>query len=230
MINNLNSIVGAHLSEVLKNEKQEATAAKLNVQQGTVSKWKTGKQIPDPETLVRIAEMYDVSLDWILGLSEDKERNGISSDKISYAQVIAVLDSLFNLANIEVLNFHEAAKEKRLSVGYRRKDDKDLIGDTDYIKVNDKVLSFLLRRRKVIYEFGESYAKDWVDQCIAIFKNLKMLNYTSDIDEIIEGKPTSTFKEGDWGALVEEIANMNEDERQEYLNSKSKTKDGKENG
>ena len=43
MIENLNSIVGQRLEEVLNTEKQEVTASKLNVLQGTVSKWKTGR-------------------------------------------------------------------------------------------------------------------------------------------------------------------------------------------
>ena len=226
MINNLYSVVGERLSELLKNEKQETIAAKLNVQQATVSRWINGERIPDAGLLVKIAEMYDVSLDWILGLSDVKERNGIASDKISYAQVIAVLDSLFNLANIEVLNFHDVAKEKRLSVGYRSENDESLIGDTDYIKINDRVLSYLLRRRKVIRDFDESMANDWVDKCISIFKDRKVLNYTENIDYIIEAKPTSTFKEGDWGALVEEISKMSADEKAEYIKGKSESKEG----
>ena len=155
MIQNLNLIVGQRISEILKNEKQDNMANKLNVLQGTVSKWKTGKQIPNPETLVMIAELYDVSLDWLLGLSDVKERNSLALDRISYAQVIFVLDRLFNLANIEVLNFHEAAKEKKLSVGYISEKDESLKNDTDYIKINDRVLSYLLRRRRVIYDYDD---------------------------------------------------------------------------
>lgn len=117
---------------------------------------------------VWLADMYDVSLDWILGLSDVKERNSLSSDRISYAQVISVLDRLFNLANIEVLNFHEVAKNKNLSLGYISENEEALKNDTDYIKINDRVLSYLLRRRKVIYDFDDSMAQDWVDRIINI--------------------------------------------------------------
>lgn len=230
MIENLNSIVGQRLAEVLKNEKQEITASRLNVLQGTVSKWKTGKQIPNPETLVMIADMYDVSLDWLLGLSDVKERNSLSSGRISYAQVISVLDRLFNLANIEVLNFHEVAKEKKLSVGYISENDESLKNDTDYIKINDRVLSYLLRRRKVIYDFDGSMAQDWVDRCLNIFKNQITLDYRGGADTVIKSKPLSTFKEGDWGGLVEEINNMSDSQMEELLKSKLDEKDGKENG
>lgn len=230
MIECLNSIVGQRLSEVFMSEKQETTANRLNVEQGTVSKWKTGRQIPNPETLVMIADMYDVSLDWILGLSDVKERNSLSSDRISYAQVISVLDRLFNLANIEVLNFHEVAKEKKLSVGYISENDESLKNDTDYIKINDRVLSYLLRRRKVIYDFDDSMAQDWVDKIINIFKNQVTLDYRRDAEIVIKTKPLSTFKDGDWGGLVEEINNMSDSQMEEYIKSKTDEKDGKENG
>lgn len=230
MIKNLNSIVGQRLSEVFMSEKQETTANRLNVEQGTVSKWKTGRQIPNPETLVMIADMYDVSLDWILGLSDVRERNSLSSDRISYAQVISVLDRLFNLANIEVLNFHEVAKEKKLSVGYISENDESLKNDTDYIKINDRVLSYLLRRRKVIYDFDDSMAQDWVDKIINIFKNQVTLNYRRDAEKVIKTKPLSTFKDGDWSGLIEEINNMSDSQMEEYIKSKTDEKDGKENG
>lgn len=230
MIENLNSIVGQRLSEVFMSEKQETTANRLNVEQGTVSKWKTGRQIPNPETLVMIADMYDVSLDWILGLSDVKERNSLSSDRISYAQVISVLDRLFNLANIEVLNFQEVAKDKNLSLGYISENEESLKNDTDYIKINDRVLSYLLRRRKVIYDFDDSMAQDWVDKIINIFKDQVTLDYRRDAEKVIKTKPLSTFKDGDWGGLVEEINNMSDSQMEEYIKSKTDEKDGKENG
>ena len=230
MIKNLNSIVGQRLSEVFMSEKQETTANRLNVEQGTVSKWKTGRQIPNPETLVMIADMYDVSLDWILGLSDVKERNSLSSDRISYAQVISVLDRLFNLANIEVLNFHEVAKDKNLSLGYISENEESLKNDTDYIKINDRVLSYLLRRRKVIYDFDDSMAQDWVDKIINIFKDQVTLDYRRDAEKVIKTKPLSTFKDGGWGGLVEEINNMSDSQMEEYIKSKTDEKDGKENG
>ena len=230
MIENLNSLVGQRLSEVFMSEKQETTANRLNVEQGTVSKWKTGRQIPNPETLVMIADMYDVSLDWILGLSDVKERNSLSSDRISYAQVISVLDRLFNLANIEVLNFQEVAKDKNLSLGYISENEESLKNDTDYIKINDRVLSYLLRRRKVIYDFDDSMAQDWVDKIINIFKDQVTLDYRRDAEKVIKTKPLSTFKDGDWGGLVEEINNMSDSQMEEYIKSKTDEKDGKENG
>ena len=230
MINNLNKIVGQRLSEILKGEKQVVTAGKLNVEQGTVSKWKNGETIPSPDTLVQIADLYDVSIDWLLGLSEVKERNQLSSKKITYAHVLAVLDKLFELANIEVLDFYEAAKDKNLAIVFRNSNREAYTEDTDYIKINDRVLSYLLRRRKQIYNFDEDYAKDWIDKCIAIFRENRTLDYRNNVDKVIQMNPTTTFKDGDWGRMVAEINNMSEEDMVKFLKNKSQEKDGKKDG
>ena len=230
MINNLNKIVGQRLSEILKGEKQVVTAGKLNVEQGTVSKWKNGETIPSPDTLVQIADLYDVSIDWLLGLSEVKERNQLSSKKITYAHVLADLDKLFELANIEVLDFYEAAKDKNLAIVFRNSNREAYTEDTDYIKINDRVLSYLLRRRKQIYNFDEDYAKDWIDKCIAIFRENRTLDYRNNVDKVIQMNPTTTFKDGDWGRMVAEINNMSEEDMVKFLKNKSQEKDGKKDG
>lgn len=226
-MDDLNRIVGLRLSELLKDEKQETTRTKLNVEQGTVSKWKTGKQLPNPETLVMIADMYGVSIDWLLGISDVKERNSLSIDQVSYEQVVRILDKLFKLSNIEVLDFYSVAREKNLSDIYRADTDESLRNNTDYIKVNDRVLSYLLRRRKIINDFDEEMAEEWLKKSLAIFKQLIILDYRGKVDEVIATKPLSTFKEGDWSETVQEIQGLSEQEMEEYLESKSMKKEGK---
>lgn len=226
-MDNLNKIVGLRLSELLKDEKQETTRTKLNVEQGTVSKWKTGRQLPNPETLVMIADMYGVSIDWLLGISDVKERNSLSIDQVSYEQVVRILDKLFKLSNIEVLDFYSVAREKNLSDIYRTDTDESLRNNTDYIKVNDRVLSYLLRRRKIINDFDEDMAEEWLKKSLAIFKQLVILDYRGKVDEVIATKPLSTFKEGDWSETVQEIQGLSEQEMEEYLESKSMKKEGK---
>ena len=49
--------------------KQSDLAARLNVQQGTISNWETGKTEPDLDSLSKMAEIFDVSADYILGRS-----------------------------------------------------------------------------------------------------------------------------------------------------------------
>lgn len=56
---------------------QEALAEKLNVSRQSVSKWETGSATPDLERLIAMAELFNMSLDELTGVStgsEDSER------------------------------------------------------------------------------------------------------------------------------------------------------------
>ena len=53
---------------------QEELAEKLNVTRQAVSNWETGRTQPDIETLTRLAEVFDVSVERIIYGSERKER------------------------------------------------------------------------------------------------------------------------------------------------------------
>ena len=44
-------------------------AETFNLDQTTISKWENGKAIPDSQLLIRLAEFFDVSTDYLLGLS-----------------------------------------------------------------------------------------------------------------------------------------------------------------
>jgi transcriptional regulator with XRE-family HTH domain len=53
---------------------QEGLAMKLNVSQSTVSAYEIGERTPDLEILIVIANFFDVSLDYLVGLSDVKQR------------------------------------------------------------------------------------------------------------------------------------------------------------
>ena len=54
---------------------QEELADKLNVSRQAVSKWERGESSPDTDNLIALAKLYNVSLDELLGLSNNKENN-----------------------------------------------------------------------------------------------------------------------------------------------------------
>lgn len=60
-MDDLRKILPARLSELFKGETQESVARKLNTQQGNVSKWVNGTNIPPTETLLFISKAYKVS-------------------------------------------------------------------------------------------------------------------------------------------------------------------------
>lgn len=53
---------------------QEELASKLGVSRQAVSKWETGESIPDMNNLAALAEIFDVSLDWLIKGEEEKKQ------------------------------------------------------------------------------------------------------------------------------------------------------------
>lgn len=52
---------------LLKGLKQEDIASTLGVSQGTYNNWETGRRKPELETILKIADFYDVGLDFLFG-------------------------------------------------------------------------------------------------------------------------------------------------------------------
>ena len=71
--------IGCFLKELrkAKNITQEQLAEKLNVSGKTISRWETGKNMPDISLLVELAEFYDVSIPEII----DGERKSETMEK-----------------------------------------------------------------------------------------------------------------------------------------------------
>lgn len=53
---------------------QEELADKLSVSRQAVSKWERGEALPDTDNLIRLAKLYNVSIDEIVGYTPDKSQ------------------------------------------------------------------------------------------------------------------------------------------------------------
>lgn len=54
---------------------QEELAIKINVVRQTISKWEKGLSVPDAEMLIRIADVFEVSVSELLGARVDGEKD-----------------------------------------------------------------------------------------------------------------------------------------------------------
>lgn len=51
---------------------QEELGEKLGVSQGTVSQWESGKRVPGGEAVKAMAELFDTTADFILGIVDEE--------------------------------------------------------------------------------------------------------------------------------------------------------------
>ena len=79
---------GSRLKEIRRDhhDTQEKLAEKLHVSTSAVSKWEQGTAEPSLDCLVQICRMYEVSSDFLLGLTDDdpfltkKKRSKLSAE------------------------------------------------------------------------------------------------------------------------------------------------------
>ena len=56
---------------------QENVAEKINVSRQSIAKWESGESNPDIDSLIKLSNLYNVSLDNLVNHSEDKSGIGI---------------------------------------------------------------------------------------------------------------------------------------------------------
>lgn len=72
-------------------------AASISTTQAALSGYERGDRVPSIETLITITEIYNVSLDWLCGISE---RKNFSSKPETYSDLIQILMDLKNTDDI----------------------------------------------------------------------------------------------------------------------------------
>lgn len=60
---------------------QASLAAKLNVTRHTIASWEQEKSSPSHEMLVKICELYDVSSDFLLGITRTERPKGFTREE-----------------------------------------------------------------------------------------------------------------------------------------------------
>src|SRR5690606_26402858 len=68
---------------------QEELGRKINVTKVSISGYENGNRSPDTETLQKIADIFEVSTDFLLGRTDTPNANGTDKDKSFYISKIA---------------------------------------------------------------------------------------------------------------------------------------------
>lgn len=75
------TILGTRIKEVRSNRSQAEFGSLLNVDRTTVGSWELGRHEPDIETLLKIATIANVSVDWLTGHSK---YHSLADEKLYY--------------------------------------------------------------------------------------------------------------------------------------------------
>ncbi|NLY46817.1 MAG: helix-turn-helix transcriptional regulator [Tissierella sp.] len=80
------SVFGDRL-KLLRNEKlkthgltQKKLGNMFNVEKGTVSNWENGNRTPDIEVISKLADLFDVSVDYLLGRTDKRKPNHLTKE------------------------------------------------------------------------------------------------------------------------------------------------------
>ena len=77
-----------------KGYSQQELAVRLNVVRQTISKWEKGLSVPDADTLIQMAEVFDVSVNELLGVNvemkDEESINAITEQLVRINEQLAV--------------------------------------------------------------------------------------------------------------------------------------------
>lgn len=73
------------------NLSQNALAEKLHMSRQAISRWETGKTVPDIETLKKLSVLYNISLDELISLEPNRSTSTTESPSANHAYINAVL-------------------------------------------------------------------------------------------------------------------------------------------
>lgn len=78
------SVFGKRLKElrVEKELTQEQLGRIFNIRKGTVSNWENGNRFPDEKTIIKLADFFDVSIDYLLGRTNKRQPHHLTKEDI----------------------------------------------------------------------------------------------------------------------------------------------------
>lgn len=145
-------IFKSRLRETFGTDSQKTVGKKLNMTQGNVSKLLSGLQQPTLDTLYRIAEVYGVSVDWLMGLSDRK--NVMKPEVgISYAIAIEVVSDL-------IRHGAKLLDEPKHSLS---------------VVIDDPILAKLIRKGHALSETDRDLFQDWKNTKLSLFDDKSLL-------------------------------------------------------
>jgi len=203
-------IVSSRLKELTTDETDVQTAGKLQTSQSNWNQIKNGIHPPTLDTLILISKTYHVSVDWLLGLKDEKDINVVNIDALDYRQVFMVLNKLQEYKSIVPAQSTEQIVSTEGDDNSEHKSEPSVKTkgvDYDLLRINDPVLSFMLRRRMKLTEVDPSYFHDWEEKHLPEYKDLALSECNEEMKNYFD-KHLTGKSDGDLLTCLAEYINM----------------------
>lgn len=184
-------IIKKRLKEVFGSDVQEKVAAKLGMSQPNVSKMLTGLQLPTAEVLKNISKVYDVSVDWLLGLSDDRHLRR-RSNAPTYGDAVKILLDLEACGAISIF----MGSDGNLN-----------------LKMKDPLLRLLLKKGEGLKKADCDSYQDWREKRLNKFSDKDVINGNVWMEIIDLG---SYLKEAGNGGDLTELYQMAIERQKEF--------------
>lgn len=159
------------LREVFRNNSQKDVGEKLNMTQGNVSKLLTGKQQPTIDTIFQIAEAYDVSADWLLGLTEEKK---VAKQDMSYGDILKMFTALGERGALWPIPCNMISA-----------DGTDLeLPMIIQIGINDEILQSILYEWKKVAQNPEDIYRMWLNKRIKEYSEIDYISWDENTKQL----------------------------------------------
>lgn len=157
------------LREAFGNDSQKVISEKLNITQGNVSKLLSGNQQPTLETIKNIAKVYGVSVDWLLGLSDENKLKSV----FSYSNSVKVLMGMYKKSALELT-------------------------DRNVVVLKDPLIVELLNKCVFISNADDELYIEWKNTRLSLFEDLTLLSYEQWLDDKAKDLLENVSTEAEW--------------------------------
>ena len=194
------SLFGERLKEAFNGETQAKVGERMFTEQGTISKYVTGKQLPPLDKVYQIASLYGVSVDWLLGLSDTKERNDDEKSMASYAYVISALSDLLAVNGAEIVDGDELKDH--------RSTDKELV-----LRILDPLTNALLTKSLTLFRTDPDLYRTWRTDKLTAFDDRELIEEMVWQDNVLSLQTRNEMSETAWLKLHDRAREI----RKEFL-------------
>ena len=159
------------LKETFGDDTQVTIGKRINSSQANVSKMLSGSQEPTIETIYNIAQEYDVSVDWLLGLSDIRKR---SSSVQTYGDVLKAFVSLGESGIIWPF------PNNMISVDGRNPE----LPEVTSFGINDEILRSLLYEWKRMSQSPKDIYDMWMEKRIEEYSSIPYIPWDEEVREL----------------------------------------------